>query len=50
MKAHDFSGRIGWLQSPHVCIRCGLVRLNNAATRKAAAKPCPGKDDSDDRA
>ena len=29
------------------CAKCGLVYLNNEATRKAVAKPCPGADKED---
>lgn len=29
----------------HYCIRCGEVALRNEASRKAIAKPCPGKED-----
>jgi hypothetical protein len=27
------------------CVKCGLVYLNNAATRKAVKAPCPGDDE-----
>lgn len=28
-----------------VCDKCGLILLRNTATRKAANKACPGKED-----
>lgn len=42
MKPHAFTFSIlNW----HVCSRCGLIFLKNDATRKAANKPCPGRED-----
>ena len=44
MSAHNWQGRIGKL-AWHYCLKCGLIRLNNRASEKAARKPCP--DDND---
>lgn len=38
-KGHNFTGRfLSWV----CCKKCGLVKLNNEATRRAARAPCPG--------
>lgn len=27
------------------CLKCGLLRLKNTVSRKAAARPCPGSEE-----
>lgn len=52
-RPHRLDGRMRWgrrstttLPWP-VCVNCGLVILKNAATAKAAAKPCEGDREDD---
>ncbi len=44
MKAHAWTPITKTLPIKY-CDRCGLIRLNNKETNKAAVKPCPGKED-----
>lgn len=44
MKGHKWLTYI--LRGFTVCAGCGLIRLNNKATEKAARKPCPGQDEA----
>lgn len=46
MKAHVWFGISRGLAF-YFCGRCGLITLKNAASRKAAHKPCPGRETED---
>lgn len=44
MKAHCFCWELR-VKPYHACCRCGMLRLRNDASVKAARKPCPGHED-----
>ena len=40
MNGHNFQRKlVGYFY----CVKCGLIRLNNPATKQAERQPCPGK-------
>lgn len=48
MNAHSFTRTLHAKGLFVYCNRCGLVRLHNRATEKAANRPCGGLRDLDD--